>query len=162
MLDSIDSKALTLLASRARISWADLGEALGLSAPAAAERVHRLEESGVIRGYEARIDPHQVECKLTAFVSVSLGRAKDRPAFLRSVIATAEVLECHHVAGDDDYLLKVRCKDTDALEHLLTGVLKTHAGVVRTRTTIALSTVKESATPPSVAFPVGGRKRARS
>jgi Lrp/AsnC family transcriptional regulator, leucine-responsive regulatory protein len=157
-MDSVDSKALMVLAMDGRISWADLGTRLGLSAPAAAERVHRLEASGVIRGFEARVDPHLVDCKLTAFVAASIGRPADRAAFLRRVQATPEILECHHVAGEDDYLLKVRCRDTDALERLLTGVLKAHAGIVRTRTTIVLSTVKETSTPPSLAAAPAGKK----
>ncbi|WP_437973441.1 Lrp/AsnC family transcriptional regulator [Sorangium sp. So ce295] len=147
-MDAIDLKAIHLLSRDARRSWADLGEAVGLSAPAVAERVRRLEERGVITGWEARLDARTVGAGLTAFISVSIANRRGRGEFLRAVERAAEIQECHHVAGDEDYLLKVRCRDTEALERLLTQELKAHDGVVRTRTTIVLSTAKETALPP--------------
>jgi Lrp/AsnC family leucine-responsive transcriptional regulator len=147
-VDSIDIKALQTLQITGRESWAALGESLGMTGPAAADRVRRLEERGVIRGYAAVVDPGAVGVGLAAFVSVSLERPKDRTRFLALVERLSEIQECHHVAGDDDYLLKIRCRDTSDLERLLTRDLKGLPGIARTRTTVVLSTVKETLAVP--------------
>src|SRR6267378_1428368 len=150
-LDSLDMKAIKLLLRNGRASWAELGKQLGLSAPAAADRAHKLEQRGIIRGYAALIDPASVGYPLTAFVSVSLANHRKRAAFLRAIEKMEQVSECHHVAGDDDYLLKVRCRGTQDLDHLLATELKDKLGVARTRTTIVLSTAKESVRVPIAA-----------
>jgi Lrp/AsnC family leucine-responsive transcriptional regulator len=160
-MDALDWKALALLAARGRLSWAELAEALGLSAPAAADRVKRLEEQGIVRGYEARVDPKAVGDGLTAFIAVNVARPRDRAELARRVAETPEILECHHVAGEDDYLLKVRCRGTEDLERLLTDGLKAHDGLVRTRTTVVLSTTKEITTPPSVTRAAAPRPRGK-
>ena len=146
--NSIDSKVLELLAANGRITWADLGDAIGLSAPAAAERVRRLEEQGLIHGYTALLNGQGLGIALTAFIGVELERPKYRQAFLKMIEKAPEIQECHHVAGDIDYLLKVRCRDTAHLESILTDKIKTLAGVARTRTTVVLSTAKETARLP--------------
>ncbi|PZV08623.1 MAG: Lrp/AsnC family transcriptional regulator [Leptolyngbya sp.] len=146
-LDNLDIKTLSLLCQRGRMTWAELAGQLGLSAPAAADRVKRLEERGIITGYSARLDAEALGLTLTAFIAITLDQPHHREGFLAEVQATAEILECHHVTGDDDYLLKVRCCHTRALEALITQKLKAIAGVVKTRTLIALSTVKETQVP---------------
>ena len=143
-MDSIDFKAIDRLQAVGRESWTRLGELLGVTGPAAAERVRRLEERGVIRGYAAILDPEAVGARLTAFVAVTLEHPKHRRAFLARVDSLAEIQECHHVAGDDDYLLKVRCSDTSQLDYVLSDQLKGVPGVLRTRTTIVLGTTKET------------------
>jgi Lrp/AsnC family leucine-responsive transcriptional regulator len=147
-LDSLDRKVLEFLVRDGRATWAELGQLLGLSAPSAAERVRKLEQRGVIRGYAALIDPASVGRPLTAYISVSLASHRNRAAFLRAIAKMEQVAECHHVAGDDDYLLKVRCRGTQDLDHLLARELKEKLGVARTRTTIVLSTAKESVRVP--------------
>jgi len=142
-MDAIDIAILRRLMERARTTWAELGSLLGLSAPAAADRVRKLEEAGVIRGYAALVDPEAAGCGLGAFVSVTLERADDRRAFLDMVRSLSEILECHHVAGSEDYILKLRCADTRELERLISDRLKSVPGV-RTRTGVILSTVKET------------------
>src|SRR5580765_2633815 len=143
-LNSLDIKAARLLMSDGRATWAELGKQLNLSAPAAADRAHKLEQRGVIRGYAALVDPASVGYPLTAYVSVTLASHRKRAAFLRGIEKMEQVAECHHVAGDDDYLLKVRCRGTADLDRLLATELKDKLGVARTRTTIVLSTAKES------------------
>jgi len=150
-LKSLDVKALKLLMRSGRATWAELGQLLGLSAPSAADRVRKLEQRGVIRGYAALIDPACVGHPLTAYISVSLASHRNRAAFLRAIDKMDQVAECHHVAGDDDYLLKVRCRGTQDLDHLLAKELKGRLGVARTRTTIVLSTAKESVRVPIAA-----------
>src|SRR6516162_114300 len=98
-MDTTDVKALQALQAAGRESWAALGETLGMTGPAAAERVRRLEERGVIRGYAAVVDPGSVGAGLGAFVSVTLERPRDRAKFLALVASLPEVQECHHVAG---------------------------------------------------------------
>ena len=142
-MDAIDIAILRRLMERARTTWAELGSLLGLSAPAAADRVRKLEEAGVIRGYAALVDPEAAGCGLGAFVSVTLERADDRGAFLDLVRTQPEVLECCHIAGAEDYVLKIRCADTRALERLISDRIKSVPGV-RTRTGVILSTVKET------------------
>jgi Lrp/AsnC family leucine-responsive transcriptional regulator len=133
----------------ARITWSDLAGKLDLSPPATAERVRRLEERGVIAGYRAVPNPAAIGYELLAFVYVTLRRGRDRrDAFLKTVAKHPVVLECHHLAGDDDYLLKVRCRSMSELEELLSFQLKGRSGVARMRATIALGTVKETTSLP--------------
>jgi Lrp/AsnC family leucine-responsive transcriptional regulator len=143
-MDDIDSKILSLLSQNARISWAELAQHLGLSAPAAAERVRKLEERGAIRGYTALVSPSVVGFGLQAFIAVTLGKSKHRKAFLRTVERMPEILECHHVAGEEDFLLKVCVRDTAHLDTLLAEGLREISGVLRTKTTVVLSTAKEA------------------
>ena len=121
---------------------------LEMSAPGVADRVRRLEENKVITGYHAQIDPAKVGLALTAFIKITLENPSSRPDFLKLVHARPEIQACHHIAGDYDYLLFVRCRDTFALESLLTDHIKAVPGIVRTNTTIVLSTVKETAVLP--------------
>jgi Lrp/AsnC family leucine-responsive transcriptional regulator len=104
-MDALDRKALAHLMRHGRASWAELGQVLGLSAPAAADRVRKLEEKGIIRGYAALPNPETLGYSLVAYVFVTLGSHRKRSDFLRSIEKLPEVTECHHVAGEDDYLL---------------------------------------------------------
>ncbi|MGE5231067.1 MAG: Lrp/AsnC family transcriptional regulator, partial [Deltaproteobacteria bacterium] len=109
-MDTTDVAILSLLLRDGRVAWARIGERVGLTGPAVAERVRRLEQRGVVRGYAALLAPEQVGFPLTAFVSVTLETPHHRRAFLARLASLPEVQECHHVTGDDDYLLKVRCR----------------------------------------------------
>jgi len=147
-VDDLDYKALALLMERGRAPWTEVGALLDLSAPAAAERVRKLEEHAVILGYRAIANPDALGLPLLAFVQVSLDTAAQRSAFLKGIAKHEQVIECHHIAGDDDYLLKVRARSTADLERFLTVALKDKLGVARARTTIALTTVKETTSLP--------------
>jgi Lrp/AsnC family leucine-responsive transcriptional regulator len=147
-VDAIDSNLVAILQQNGRESWAALGGAIGLTGPAAADRVRRLEERGVIRSYAALVDPETVGAHLAAFVAVTLERPHHRAAFLARVAALPEVQECHHVAGDDDYLLKVRCTGARDLERVVGDEIKGVPGVARTRTTVVLGTAKETPVVP--------------
>jgi len=139
-VDAIDLKILALLAENARITFSELAEQIGLSGPSTADRVRRLEERGAIRGYAARIDPDALGLGLTALIAVTLRRPDDRDGFLIGIAVLPEVVECHHVAGDDDYVLKVHVDGTRGLEAFVSEGLKALSGVARTRTTVVLST----------------------
>jgi Lrp/AsnC family transcriptional regulator, leucine-responsive regulatory protein len=147
-LDEIDIKVMQVLMAQGRITWAELASTLGLSAPATADRVRRLEERGVIQGYAALIDAESVGCDLTAFITVSLAHPDQRSDFLQKIQSLPEIQECHHVTGEDDYWMKVRCHNTKDLERLISDELKGSLGYLKTRTTIALSTVKETVVLP--------------
>ncbi|HUW65482.1 MAG TPA: Lrp/AsnC family transcriptional regulator [Spirochaetia bacterium] len=143
-MDNIDSKVLKRLMENGRTTWAELGSLLDLSPPAAAERVKKLEERGVIKGYTALVDARALGYPLTAFIGVVLDRPQDRGPFLQMVEQLPAVAECHHVAGAEDYLLKVRVPGLPELEKLVSDDLKGLPGVVKTRTVIALSTAFET------------------
>lgn len=143
-MDALDRKALAHLMRQGRASWAELGQLLGLSAPAAAGRVRKLEEKGIIRGYAALPNPEALGYSLVAYVFVTLGNHRKRSVFLRSIEKLEEVTECHHIAGDDDYLLKIRCRSPLDLDRLLAHELKDKLAVARTRTSLVLATSKET------------------
>ena len=147
-MDSIDLRILSLLMENGRARWADLAREVDLSSPAVRERVRKLEEAGIIEGYGARVAPKAVGLGLTAFVAVTLDHPRSRKAFLEFAAGHGAVLECHHVAGEGDYLLKVRCRGTEELEELISETIKGLEGVTATRTTIVLSTTKESSRLP--------------
>jgi|ERR1043166_5030766 Lrp/AsnC family leucine-responsive transcriptional regulator len=149
-MDDVDRKTLRFLMTEGRGTWAELGKLLRLTAPAAAERARNLEADGVILGYAAIVDAQKLGFPLTAFVAVTIGDQGKRAKFLRLAERHEQIVECHHVAGEDDYLLKVRCRGTQDLDHFLSKTLKDgDLGVVRTRTTIALGTAKETVRLPT-------------
>jgi Lrp/AsnC family transcriptional regulator, leucine-responsive regulatory protein len=152
-LDEIDSKVVQHLMAQGRITWAELASILDLSAPATADRVRRLEERQVITGYTALVNAEAIGYPLTALIAITLEKPKHRAAFLQKVQQLAEIQECHHVTGDDDYWLKVRCQSTRDLERLISNELKSLPGISRTRTTIVLSTVKETPALPVKSLP---------
>jgi Lrp/AsnC family transcriptional regulator, leucine-responsive regulatory protein len=143
-IDPISGKILQLLVADGRASYQAIADAVGLSRPAVMERVKRLEEAGYILGYSARLDRGKIGYPITAFVAVR-GPAVDHPGHDRRITALADnrsVLECHHVAGDDCYVLKVAAPSLDALEQVLRE-LREPGQPVSTRTTIVLSTLFE-------------------
>ena len=142
MINAIDAHILTMLQKDARISNAEIARQVDLAPSAVLERLRKLEERGVIQGYEAKIDPRQVGLGLTVFVSVrtsECGGGVDE-----ALAAIPEVLEVHDVAGEDCYLIKVRTKDTDDLGRLLREKIKLIPKVLGTRTTVVLQTYKET------------------
>jgi Lrp/AsnC family transcriptional regulator, leucine-responsive regulatory protein len=142
-LDAIDHHLLQLLQDNGRATQLELAKEVGLSQPATAERIRKLEASGVITGYTARVDASHLGKDVTAFVGVSIEHPKYFEGFTKKVLGLPEVLECHRVAGQDSYLLKVKTENTLSLDTLLTESIRVIPGVSRTFTTIALSCVKE-------------------
>ncbi len=143
MMDAIDLRILHLLQNDARIANAAIARDVSLAASAVFQRIRKLENEGVIRGYHARIDPDALDQGLLAFITVQTGegaRAKETAEMLASV---PEVLEVHRVVGDDCFFTKVRVQDTRALGALLDEKIQTLPPVAATRTTIVLSTAKD-------------------
>lgn len=143
-MDELDGKILATLLIDGRATWSDLAARCGVSSPAIGERVKRLEKRGIIQGYRVVVDPVQLGYDVTAFVAVVLEHPQYRQEFLEYVRSQSAIQECHHVAGDGDYLLKVRCHKIGDLERILSEEIKGLPGILQTKTSIALSTVKET------------------
>lgn len=143
-MDDLDRKILSALMVDGRGTWADLANRFDVSSPAIGERVRRLEKRGIIQGYRVVMDPVQLGYDVTAFVMVVVEHPQYRQRFLDYVKKTAAIQECHHVAGDGDYLLKVRCGKIADLERILSEEIKGLSGILQTKTSIVLSTVKET------------------
>lgn len=144
-LDDQDRRLLALVQENSRLSYAELGARVGLSASAVHDRLRKLLAQDVIRGFGARLDPGALGLGLCAFVQVLLERPEHDAPFVAAMAELPEVQECHHVTGDYAYLLKVRTHGTKSLERLIAGSIKSLPGVVRTLTLVALSTPKENA-----------------
>jgi len=153
MIDDIDALILELLQDNARISQADVARAVGLAPSAVLERIRKLEARGIVKGYTALLDPHALDQRMLAFVAVRSAEAPGDESVARALAQCPEVLELHHVAGDDCYLLKVRARDAEHVGQLLRHRFGRIPGVVSTRTTIVLETVKETPRLPLRAAP---------
>jgi Lrp/AsnC family leucine-responsive transcriptional regulator len=152
MMDDTDAAIVEILQANARVSQADIARTVGLAPSAVLERIRKLEGRGIVTGYTALISPAAVDRRLLAFVSV---RTTDRPGEARVGQALAdlpEVLEVHHVAGDDCLLLKIRVREATHLSQILRERLGPIEGISSTRTTIVLETVKET---PRIPLPPG-------
>ena len=136
-VDDVDSEILRLLREDGRLSWRDLGAAVGLSANAAADRVRRLRNAGVIRGFVALVDPAAGGRNLEALVGITLSHGVDSDQFAVEVSQLAQVIEVLHLTGAPDYQLRVACRDTAELDTLL-RTLRLRHGAADTDTTIVL------------------------
>lgn len=143
-LDLTSRRILGLLVRDGRASYQAIADEVGLSRPAVMERVKRLEEAGYVRGYSAVLDRRRIGYPITAFVAVRYPASKGDldDAGLRSLADNPNVLECHHVAGEDCYVLKVAAPSIDSLGDILRQ-LRDPGDPVSTRTTIVLSTLFE-------------------
>ena len=141
-MDSTDAQILTILQNDARTSNAEIARQIGLAPSAVLERLRKLEDKGVIRGYRTEIDPRAVEFGLTVFVAVKTSECGGDSE--KALVEIPEVLEVHDVAGDDSYWLKIRTKDTEALGRLLREKIKPIPNVLSTRTIVVLETFKET------------------
>jgi Lrp/AsnC family leucine-responsive transcriptional regulator len=144
MINGIDSQIVKILQKNARTSNAEVARQVGLAPSAVFERVRKLEEKGTVRGYHARIDPKAVELGQLAFMFI---RSNDRPGAAGTAAQLSEIpeiLELHHVAGEDCFLAKVRVRDAESLGRLLRERLSRIETITSTRTTMVLETVKET------------------
>ena len=137
-MEDVDRRIVELLRADGRMSYTDLGKAMGLSTSAVHQRVRRLEERGVLKGYTAVVDHAALDLPLTAFISITPldpAAPDDIPERLRGI---SELEACHSVAGEENYILKARVRTPGDLEDLLARVRAT--ANVATRTTVVLST----------------------
>ena len=143
-MDDIDRKIVEALKENGRESASEISRKVSLSIPATAERIRKLEENGILEQYTVKLNRQKMGFRLLAMVFVNVERTQDIENFRKSVVLCPEVIECHHMAGEYDYLLKVLCEDTAALEAFLSKRLKAIRGVAKTNTIVVLSTIKES------------------
>jgi Lrp/AsnC family leucine-responsive transcriptional regulator len=148
MIDETSRAILEALQADARISNAEIARRVGLAPSAVFERIRKLEERGAVRGYTASIDPNAVDRGLLAFVLVRSDERGGARLTEGALVAMPEVQEVHHVAGEDCFLLKVRVRDTAALNDLLANRIGELEGVRSTKTTIVLRTAKETSMIP--------------
>lgn len=155
-LDDIDLRLLDMLQENARVSQQELSAAVGLSSPAVGDRLRKLEERAIVRGFTAVLDPRRVGLDVTAFIFVGMAGSRFYPDFRARSLAHPAVLECHSVTGQGSHLLKIRTESTSTLEALLAEI-QSWDGVQWTTTSIVLSTVKEGS---RLWLGAGGRERA--
>lgn len=143
-LDEVDLQILTLLQRDGRITNADLAKAVNLSPPSVLQRVRTLEKAGLIRGYHALLDHERLGLRITAMVMITLALHQDMAIerFRRAVQDVPEILECHHVSGDFDFLLKVVVRDMRGYEAFIREKLSKVKGVGQIRTSFVLGTTK--------------------
>lgn len=143
-IDRIDRKILRLLQQEGRLSNVAIARQVGLSPTACSERVRKLEKEGVIEGYHARINPAKLGANLMVFVEITLTRTSSDAfaEFSEAVQKTPEILECHLVAGDFDFLIKARVPDMPSYRKLLGETLLMMPGVNESRTYVVMEEVK--------------------
>jgi Lrp/AsnC family leucine-responsive transcriptional regulator len=142
-LDAMDLHILDHLERAGRATHAEIGRNLGVTGPAVFARVRRMEKQGVIRSYRAVIDPGKVGRPLTAFVRVTTRPIKiETDSFEPFVGKETRIVECHDIAGEDTFILKVRCASPEDLRDLLLCI-RAQPQVIRTISSVALVVVKE-------------------
>lgn len=145
-LDRIDRNILRQLQGNGRMSYVDLASEVGLSTTPCLERVRRLEKDGVIKGYTALLEPQYLEAGLLVFVEISLTYRSPTifEDFKREVLKIPQVMECHLVSGEFDYLIKARIGEMSAYRELLGELLITLPNVDKSRSYIVMEELKET------------------
>ena len=143
-LDSIDRKLLAELQQEGRVTNVDLARRVGLTAPPCLRRVRSLEESGVIRGYHADLDPSRLGFAITVFAMVSLRSQaeEDLRAFEEHIKQLPEVRECHMLNGEIDFILKIVSRDLQSFQEFLTSKLTPAPNVASVKTSLTIRTAK--------------------
>jgi Lrp/AsnC family leucine-responsive transcriptional regulator len=144
MLDNVNIEILKLLQKNSRMSASEIATAVGLSVPAAAERLKRLSESKYVQNYTAVLVPKNLGYDVTAFIVVDCTSSDLYDHVVERSAQSNNVLECHSITGEGSHLLKIRAKNSDDLEKQLSKI-QSWSGVVRTHTMFVLSTYKETA-----------------
>jgi Lrp/AsnC family leucine-responsive transcriptional regulator len=158
-VDGRDRHILRLLQRDARITQAEIGRRVGLSAATVNERIRRLERSGTIRRWTVLVDDQKVGAEITVFVEVLIEKPEFEQEFVELMQSLDEVQECHFVTGEFTCLVKAKVPSRQALRDLVVDRINSLDGVRQTRTYIALETFKED---PAVAVPEpeeGGRRQ---
>ncbi|VVE87728.1 Lrp/AsnC ligand binding domain-containing protein [Pandoraea bronchicola] len=147
-LDRLDRRILTLLQQDGRMSMKDLSEQVGLSITPCIERVKRMERDGVIMGYFARVNPAALGASLLVFVEITLDHKSGNmfDQFRREVLRIPEVMECHLISGDFDYLIKARIREMSEYRKLLGDILLQLPGAVQSKSYVVMEEIKETLT----------------
>ena len=158
-LDKLDRHILRILQEEGRLSMKELGERVGLSVTPCIERVKRMERDGVIEGYYAKVDPAALGAKLLVFVEITLNQksASAFEQFRREVLRIPEVLECHLVSGDFDYLIKARIHEMAEYRRLLGDMLLSLPGAAQSKSYVVMEEIKETLVLPTEVVGNGAR-----
>jgi len=145
-LDKLDRKILALLQKDGRLSMKDLGEQVGLSITPCIERVKRMERDGIISGYYARVNPAALGASLLMFVQITLSNKSGEmfEQFRREVLRIPQVLECHLVSGDFDYIIKARIQEMSEYRKLLGDILLQLPGAAQSKSYVVMEEIKET------------------
>jgi Lrp/AsnC family leucine-responsive transcriptional regulator len=142
-LDAVDLQILEVLQAQGRTKRNELAEQVKLSIPAVSERLRKLEERGIIRSFNAVLEARKVGLEVTAFIFVMAESSTFYPEIIKRATAHEEILECHAITGEGSHILKARTRSTATLEKLLSQI-QSWPGVKNTRTSIVLSSPKET------------------
>ena len=142
-MDNIDRAILIALENNARATASEISKKVNLSIPAVSERIRKLEASGILEKSTIRMNRKKMGYGLMAFIFINIEHEKYIDGARQAIGAFSEVIECHHMAGEYDYLLKVLLEDTDELDHFISHKLKKVNGIVKSNTLITLSTIKD-------------------
>ncbi len=146
-LDGIDLQILEILQAQGRTKRNELAEKVKLSIPAVSERLRKLEERGVIRSFNAVLEGRKVGLEVTAYVFIMAESSTFYPQIIARATAHPEILECHAITGEGSHILKARTQSTATLEKLLSQI-QAWPGVTNTRTSVVLSSPKETTVLP--------------
>ncbi|MEO8169910.1 MAG: Lrp/AsnC ligand binding domain-containing protein [Oxalobacteraceae bacterium] len=146
ILDKLDRKILMLLQQDGRMAMTELADTVGLTITPCIERVKRMERDGIITGYHARVNPLALDAGLLVFVEITLSAKSGRTFddFRREVVLIPQVLECHLVSGDFDYIIKARIKEIGQYRKLLGDILLQLPGVTQSKSFVVMEEVKET------------------
>jgi len=149
-LDETDVRLLSILQTDGRITNADLAKRVGLSPPSVLQRVRALERAGLIKAYVGLLDPERLGLKTTVFAMVTLAMHQDQPIerFRKAIQEIDEIVECYHVSGEVDFLLKILVKDIKAYETLIREKLSKIRGIHQIRSSFVLGVNKHSTKVP--------------
>lgn len=145
--DAKDHQIIRMLQENARMSLAELAARVNLAPPSVRERLTKLEKQGVIKGYSAVLDTKKLGLDVTVFMLVTLSDHTQKQHVLDALGRVPEVLECHHIAGEENFLVKVKTASIATLEDLLSRIFGL-GGVAKTRSIIVLATYFEDRPPP--------------
>ena len=147
-LDAISLKILKILQERARIPNVDVARKVGLAPSAVLERIRKLESQGFIDGYEVRLNPERFSRSLVAFILLGIRKLTDEKAVGRRLAEVPGVQKVHYITGEDSFLIKIRVADNQELGRFIRDEIASINAVVSTRTSVVLSTYKETAKIP--------------
>lgn len=148
MIDEISLKILKILQDKARIPNVEVARQVGMAPSAVLERIRKLEKQGYIDGYEVRLNPMRFQRSLVGFIHVALDGVTADRSVEGALAKLDEIQEIHYVTGEDGYLLKVRVSNTEELDRLIREKIASAGGVRSIRTSVVLSTAKETARIP--------------
>jgi Lrp/AsnC family leucine-responsive transcriptional regulator len=147
-MDDTDRQIVMMLQENARVSNAEISRRIGMVPSGVLDRIRRMEERGLLEGYVATVNPKKAGLRLLAFIFVKTDERVGVVGAAETLAGIPEVLEVHHIAGEDCYIAKVRVADTEALSELIKTKIGKIGAISSTRTTIVLETVKETSILP--------------